>query len=69
MNEILFALAGTYPNIYYAAPLIIVISLVYGATRHENLAEIIEHAVRSLVWVLCFLGTILAVVWLSGFFN
>jgi hypothetical protein len=69
MHETLIALAGSYPNIYYAAPLIVMISLVYGATRHEHLAEIIEHSIRSLVWVLCFMGVILAVIWLAGFFN
>ena len=33
-----------WPNIYYAAPLVVVISLVYGATRHEQPSEIIKHS-------------------------
>lgn len=65
----LLALAGMTPNIYYAAPLIVVISLVYGATRHERLADIIGHSVRSVVWVLGFMAIILAVIWAAGFLN
>jgi len=51
---LIFALAGSVPNIYYAAPLVVVISLVHGATRHENPVEIIKHSLRSFVWVVSF---------------
>ena len=62
-------LLGATPRIYYAIPLIVAISLVYGATRHENLKEILEHSIRSAVWVVGFMAIILAVIWIAGFWN
>ena len=50
-------------QIWYAIPLILVISLVYGATRHENLREIAGHSARAAVWLTGFLGLIFVVVW------
>jgi len=67
--SLLFALAGLLPNIYYAAPLVVVISLVYGATRHERLAEIINHSIRSMIWVVGFMAIIMGVIWLASFMN
>jgi len=67
--SLLFALAGLLPNIYYAAPLVVVISLVYGATRHERLAEIINHSFRSMIWVVGFMAIIMGVIWLASFMN
>lgn len=68
-SSLLFALAGSVPNIYYAAPLIVVISLVYGATRHEAPAEIIKHSVRSIVWVVGFMAIIMVIIWAASFMN
>lgn len=62
-------LLGATPRIYYAIPLIVTISLVYGATRHEKLPEIIQNALRSAVWVVGFMAIILAVIWVGGFWN
>lgn len=62
-------LVGMIPRIYYSIPLIVAISLVYGATRHERLKEILQHAFRSVVWVVGFMAVILAVIWLAGFWN
>lgn len=50
-------------QIWYAAPLIVVISLVYGATRHEYLKEIIAHSIRAGLMLLIFLGVIFGLVW------
>ena len=44
-----------YSQFWYALPLIVSISLVYGATRHERLRPILEHAVRSAVWIAGFM--------------
>ena len=66
---LLIGLAGLLPNIYYAAPLVVAISLVYGATRHEHPAEIIKHSFRSIVWVVGFMAVIMAVIWLASFMN
>ncbi len=56
-------------RIWYAVPLIVVVSLVYGATRHEYLAEILVHAFRSAVWLLSFMAMIFAVIWVMGYWN
>ncbi len=50
-------------QIWYSVPLILVISLVYGATRHEYLKEILIHALRAGIWLVGFLGIIFLVVW------
>ena len=66
---LIFALAGSVPNIYYAAPLVVAISLVHGATRHEHPVEIIKHSLRSFVWVVSFMAIIMAIIWLASFLN
>jgi hypothetical protein len=62
-------LAGMTPRVWYAIPLIVVVSLVYGATRHENLREIFIHAFRSAVWVIGFMTIIFFLIWVAGFWN
>ena len=62
-------LVGMTPRIWYAIPLVVVISLVYGATRHENLREIFVHSFRSAVWVVGFMAVIFALIWVAGFWN
>ena len=56
-------------RIWYAVPLVVVISLVYGATRHEHLREILIHSYRSILWVAGFMGIIFAVIYVSGYWN
>jgi hypothetical protein len=53
-------------QIWYSVPLIVAISLVYGATRHEYLKEIVIHALRAALWLIVFLGIIFAIVWWAG---
>jgi len=53
-------------NLWYALPLIISISLVYGATRHELLTPILIHAWRSLTWIVGFMAIIYAVLLFAG---
>jgi len=53
-------------QIWYAVPLIVATSLVYGATRHEFLKEIVNQSLRAGAWLLAFLGIIFAVVWWAG---
>ncbi len=45
----------------YAFPLIIAVSLVYAATRHEQSGPILLHAARIGIWILGFMAVILAV--------
>ena len=64
-----FGLMGTVARIWYAIPLVVVVSLVYGATRHENLREIFIHSYRSAVWVCGFMAFIFAIIWVAGYWN
>lgn len=50
-------------QIWYAAPLIVAISLVYGATRHEYLKEIVVQSFKAALYLIVFLGAIFALVW------
>lgn len=60
MNPALLAAFGSdYP--WYALPLVIVVSLVYSATRHEQIGPIFTHAVRIGLWIVGFMAAILVV--------
>jgi heme/copper-type cytochrome/quinol oxidase subunit 2 len=50
-------------RMWYALPLILVVSLVYGATRHELPGPIIEHAVRFGSWIVVFMAVLFVVIW------
>ncbi len=45
----------------YALPLIVAVSLVYAATRHEQAGLILGHALRIGLWIVGFMAVILAV--------
>jgi hypothetical protein len=47
--------------LWYAVPLMIAVSLVYAATRHEHLVPILRHAVHVGIWIAGFMLTVLAV--------
>jgi hypothetical protein len=51
-------LAATDVRMWYAAPLIVAVSLVYAATRHEQAGPIVAHAVRGALWMCVLLGVI-----------
>lgn len=53
-------------NLYYAVPLIIVVSLVYSATRHEYMQAIISGAIRVAIWITVFMALIFLVLWGVG---
>ncbi len=48
-------------DFWYALPLIVAVSLVYAATRHELMGPILSHALRIGVWIVGFMMIILAV--------
>lgn len=58
-----------FARIWYALPLVVVVSLVYGGTRHEYLREIMIHSFRSAIWVVGFMGVIFAIIYVAGFWN
>ena len=49
---ILFAAISQF---WFAVPLIVVVSLVYAATRHELMQPILAHAARTGVWITGFM--------------
>ena len=44
-----------WSRLWYAVPLIVTVSLVYAATRHEEMGPILRHAVHAAVWVVGFM--------------
>jgi hypothetical protein len=50
-------------RLWYALPLIISFSLVYGATKHEEMSEVLVQGYRAAVWIVGFMFTVFAVVW------
>jgi hypothetical protein len=53
---------------WYAAPLILAISLVYAATRHERPWPILEHAVRFGSWIVGFMFIIFVILYVVAWF-
>ncbi len=49
-------------RLLYAVPLITSVSLVYAATRHEEMGPILIHALRFAIWIVVFMGIVLAVI-------
>jgi uncharacterized membrane protein len=58
MPPMLFAAAW---DMWYALPLLLVVSLVYAATRHEAMPDIVESAGRNAIWIGGFLLVVLGV--------
>ena len=57
--------------LWYALPLVVAVSLVYAATRHEEMASILAHAFRVGVWIVGFMAVVFAILvamlwWVSG---
>ena len=55
-------------QLWFALPLIIVVSLVYGATRHEDMIEILHNAYRAAVWIISFMAIIFGVLFVVSWF-
>ena len=60
MHNLLLAAVGTN-DLWYTVPLIVAVSLVYSATRHELMAPILAHAARFGLMVIGFMAVIFAV--------
>ena len=54
----LMADVGNWNQLWFALPLILSVSLVYGATRHEDMKEILYNAYRAATWILSFMAVI-----------
>ena len=55
----MISISPTY--LLYYIPLIITISLVFGATRHENTKMILKHALGTARWITSFMAIIFLV--------
>jgi hypothetical protein len=64
---LLAALGAT--RLWYAVPLVVSISLVYAATRHEEFGPILVHAVRFALWIVVFMAIVLAIIQLMSWFQ
>ena len=54
-------------RLWYSLPLIVTVSLVYAATRHEQFRPILWHAVRTMVWIVAFMLTVFVILYfISG---
>lgn len=65
----LLALSLWNARLWYAIPLVIVVSLVYGATRHERMKAILDQSIRTAIGLVGFMSAIFIVIWLIGFWN
>jgi len=54
--------------IFYAVPPILAISLVYAATRHEDLRLILFHAGRVAAWIVGFMVLAAVLILLIGWY-
>jgi hypothetical protein len=50
-----------FSRMWYSVPLVVVISLVYAATRHEAMKPILEHSLRFGLWVIAFMFVVFVV--------
>ena len=65
MITTLFSAVGT-AQMWYFLPLLVSISLVYAATRHEQMGPIFRHAARFAVSISVFLAVVFAILfWMS----
>jgi hypothetical protein len=47
--------------LWYALPLVLAVSLVYAATRHEKMGPILRHALWYALWILAFMGILFVI--------
>ena len=53
-------------QLWYAVPLVVSISLVYAATRHEQMPAILWHSLRFGTWIVAFLLGLGLILWWVG---
>ena len=61
MND--WLVLGEVHRLWYSLPLIITVSLVYAATRHEDFGPILWHAARTMVWIAAFMLIVLVILY------
>jgi hypothetical protein len=58
----LLLLAASTERLWYAVPLLVSVSLVYAATRHEAVGPILHHAWRFGLWIIVFMAVVAGIV-------
>jgi hypothetical protein len=53
-------------QLWYSMPLAVSISLVYAATRHEDMPSIVRHAFKWIVGIVGFMGGLGLFLWWLG---
>ncbi len=48
-------------SLWYAVPIVVSVSLVCAATRHEQLGPILHHALRFGIWIVVFMAVVMGV--------
>ena len=56
-------------DLSFALPLVIVVSLVYAATRHEAMEPILRHATRVGMWIVGFMVVVFVVLLVGMWFQ
>lgn len=69
LTQSLLAISIFDARIWWAVPLLVAVSFVYGATRHEYVHEIVASAIRSMIWIAGFVAFSLTLIWLLGWWN
>ncbi len=64
MIDSLPLLAMSVEDLWFAVPLIVSISLVYAATRHEELRPIFRHALGCATWIVGLMAAIMVLLML-----
>ena len=48
-------------DLWYVLPLVVSVSLVYAATRHEQMGPLLGHGLRIALWMVGFMAVIFGV--------
>ena len=55
---LLVAQTAAVNQLWYVLPLVVSVSLVYGATRHELMGPILHNSFRAATWIIGFMAII-----------
>ncbi len=66
MFDALLLAAGGVNPLWFALPLVVTVSLVYAATRHEDMGPIVRHAARFGLLVVVVMGILLAILFVMS---
>jgi hypothetical protein len=55
--------------LWHSIPIIVLVSLVYGATRHELMGPILNNAIRTAIWITGFMLLIAAILAVLSWFS